>query len=228
MQKTNLNLKAFPLEKVIKNLSKEQTTERQQKIKEILSLREIVGSEHTTELIEALTTADQLTGPDENGNYILTKNEEMQLIDKYGEPIGDLSDDPIMQSVINTYLDTTNESEKLGALTFDYLLPYKKGIYLARKGQNLFYIDAITGLPIEEDKKDTITLQRQEHKEVINQVFSSILFTYDIYLINKKGIDFSQLMETSEKLTKNYKKLINALYGVYRYLYHGEITPQLA
>jgi hypothetical protein len=49
-----------------------------------------------------------------------------------------------------------------------------------------------------------------------------------MYLINKKGINFSQTLETSQKLTKDYKKLLNAIYGVYRYFYHGEITPHLA
>ncbi|MDR2540947.1 MAG: hypothetical protein LBD11_04110, partial [Candidatus Peribacteria bacterium] len=116
-------------------------------------LREGVGSEYTAELVEALTTADQLIGPDENGNYILTKNEEMQLIDKYGEGIGDLSEDPTMKVAIETYQSTIENGEKLGALTFDYILPYEKGIYLARKEDILLYIDASTGLPIEKQQK---------------------------------------------------------------------------
>ena len=83
MAKKNSSNKSS-LDNSTKNPSQEQVSERQEIIKGILSLREGVGmkeNDYTSALIEVLTTADQLVGPDINGYYLLKNEEKSCLLD---------------------------------------------------------------------------------------------------------------------------------------------------
>ncbi len=62
------------------------------------------------------------------------------------------------------------------------------------------------------------------HKGVLEKVFKNLLFQYEIDILAKNP---EEVFANSGKVSKNYKNLLYALYGVYYYLYHGQITPPL-
>ena len=78
---------------------------------------------------------------------------------------------------------------------------------------------------LNEIKDKILQLHSKMHPDVLQKIFKSVLYQFEVDFVSS---DPDEVFSNSRKISKNYKKLFHALHGVYRYFYHGEITPSLA